>query len=84
MTLRSVGGADWFYDPVERAGQRGVAGGIGLNNIGLLVTTWGRVVSPGVGYFFIREGDGAQVKVMPPAGAVPPIEGSFVTVTGAV
>lgn len=88
MTIGSIGGGDWFYDPVTGSGQRGVAGGVGLNNVGLLVTTWGIVVSSGADHFVIRDSGAApgpsQVKVLPPAGAAPPNVGSFVTVTGAV
>jgi hypothetical protein len=43
MNNRTLGGSDWNYG--GGAGQRGIAGGIGLNNIGLLVRTWGKVMS---------------------------------------
>ena len=45
MNNRAVGGGDWFYNPIPAAGQRGISGASGLNNIGLLIKTWGRVIS---------------------------------------
>jgi hypothetical protein len=45
MTARSVGGGDWHYNPVTRAGQIGVPSGRGLNNVGLLVKVCGRVTA---------------------------------------
>lgn len=88
MTIRSVGGGDWFYNPASGAGQRAVTNAVGLNNVGLLVTTWGRVVSSGEGYFIISDGSlppfPAQVKVALPSGAAPRAIGTFVTVTGVV
>ncbi|MGB9619660.1 MAG: hypothetical protein ACPL7K_04535, partial [Armatimonadota bacterium] len=46
MPNRSVGRGDFFYEPgPPGVGQVGVVGGLGLNNIGLLVRTWGRVKS---------------------------------------
>jgi len=39
--LKYLGGASYHYDQDTGAGQIGVADGIGLNNIGLLVKAWG-------------------------------------------
>ncbi len=36
--------------------QQGVDGGFGLNNIGLLIRTWGRVTQVGEGYIYIDDG----------------------------
>ncbi len=47
MTNSSLGGADWNYDAGTGAGQKGIAGAIGLNNIGLLVRVWGNVTGSG-------------------------------------
>jgi len=44
MANRSLGGSDWFWDESTGAGQKGVSGGVGLNNIGLLVRTAGWVI----------------------------------------
>lgn len=60
MTCRSLGGGN--------AGlQRGVVEGQGLNNIGLLVRVWGRVIaqdpSPQPLWFKIDDGSGVSVKI---------------------
>ncbi len=50
MPNRSIGGSTLNgYTP-------GVTAGIGLNNIGLLVTTWGRVKAIGSDYFYMDDG----------------------------
>ncbi|MDO8586973.1 MAG: hypothetical protein Q7T82_08025 [Armatimonadota bacterium] len=49
MSNRVVGGGPRGY-------QSGVAGGAGLNNIGLLVSVWGRVTQIGGGYLYINDG----------------------------
>jgi len=41
MNNMYLGGGDWFYDSDTGAGQKGISGGIGLNNIGALIRTWG-------------------------------------------
>ena len=51
-----LGGGDWLYDPLTGAGQCGVNGGFGLNNIGLLVRVWGRVTTKGDGFLYIDDG----------------------------
>lgn len=55
---RSIGGEDWNYDPVSGAGQRGITGAYGLNNIGLLVTVVGRVTYADTDpmYFYVDDG----------------------------
>ena len=95
MCLRNLGGRDFAVDPeAPTSGQAGVSGGAGLNNIGLLVKTWGHVtqIDPDSRYFYIEDGsavmDGTQtdqvdnegVRVMQdPLGLRP---GDYVTVTG--
>ena len=39
----AIGGADWHCSAEGSAGQRGVASGVGLNNVGLLLRTTGYV-----------------------------------------
>lgn len=90
MSGRTLGGGGWNYAPPGTAGQRGIAGGAGLNNIGLLVRVAGRVtcVDPGGKFFTIWDGaavrdaggcDGVRVW----AETVPmPATGQFVLVTG--
>jgi len=61
MCLRNLGGRDFAVDPkVPTSGQVGVAGGAGLNNIGLLVKTWGKVtfVDTTNKFFYIDDGYG--------------------------
>ena len=66
---RGLGGADWEYEPITGAGQQGVTGVGGLNNIGLLVTVCGRVTEiepveePAIPTWFkIDDGSGRNIK----------------------
>ncbi|MDO8683460.1 MAG: carbohydrate-binding protein, partial [Armatimonadota bacterium] len=59
----SLGGVDWSYDSVSKAGQAGVFGGLGPNNIGLLVRVWGKVTQREDvtnTYFYIDDGSGLK------------------------
>ena len=82
----SVGGGDWLYDSGAAKGQRGVEGGVGLNNIGLLVTTFGRVVqvdpSSPAAWFVIDDGSGVDVKCVVPSGVAINPSWRYVCVTG--
>ena len=78
----SVGGSDWRYGALPQRGQRGIAGAYGLNNIGLLVKTWGTVTSASATSFLIDDGSGAPVEVVVPAGGSLPAQGRFVMITG--
>jgi len=84
MTNKSVGGGDWNYDPMLYSGQRGIAGASGLNNIGLLVRTWGRVIEaePQSGSFTIDDGSGPGLQCLVPEGAAPPELQAYVVATG--
>jgi hypothetical protein len=80
MTNKALGGGD--YEAALGFGQQGVLGGVGLNNIGLLVKTTGWVTekdtSASPAWFRIDDGSGVGVKVF---GSVP--SGTpYVTVTG--
>ena len=77
MTNRALGGSD-----LPSGGQLGVTGGEGLNNIGLLVTTCGRVTSTGADSFTISDGSGLDVKVVVPDTLSMPSLDAFVGVTG--
>ncbi len=84
----SLGGGDWFYNESTGAGQKGVAGGCGLNNIGLLIRTWGKVTYADADYFYLEDGslldDGSGnvgVKVLA-EGLILPAQDSYVQVTG--
>ena len=76
MSNTFLGGGD--LEP----GQSGVTGGHGLNNIGLLVRAWGRVVWAGADAFSISDGSGVDVRVAVPAWLSVPSEGSYVAATG--
>jgi hypothetical protein len=98
VTNRSVGGSGYFYNASDGAGQRGVGGSMGLNNVGLLVRTTGRVTYSDAegGFAYIDDGSGASdgntlgpggtvaqgVRMILPSGVVWPT-GSYFAVTGA-
>jgi hypothetical protein len=90
---RSLGGGDFGYDPgPPESGQRGVTGGAGLNNIGLLVRVWGRVVeiepvTPPTKptWFKIDDGSGRTIKCVAEGGSpvIDPLwQGKYAVVTG--
>lgn len=73
LSNAALGGEGFFYDPAPPAiGQQGVDGAAGLNNIGLLVRTVGKVTSVGSGYLYIEDGsalsDGTSTDGVPNAG----------------
>jgi len=84
LNCQSLGGGDGNWVQETGSGQRGVSGGVGLNNIGLLVKVCGKVAlvdqSTPARWFTITDGF-SPVKVLLPAG-VPPPSASVVVVTG--
>lgn len=87
MANCAVGGGDFsFRAGPPASGQRGVENGVGLNNIGLLVKTTGRITFAGkdrqVQTMVVTDGSGAGLRVDLPEGIVPPPVGSDVAVTG--
>lgn len=73
---RNIGGGDFGR-------QSGVIGGVGLNNIGLLVRTTGRVISTGEGSIVIDDGTGGGgVKVYLVKGIKAPPQNAYISVTG--
>lgn len=86
LNNEAVGGESSSYG----AGQQGVSGAAGLNNIGLLATAWGRVTGSGSGYFYIDDGagldDGSGIQGLRVVtnGASAPASGLMVCVTGPV
>ena len=66
-TNRAIGGGDWFYDPDYGNGQKGIKDAYGLNNIGLLVRTSGKVITSYAiappRWFTVGDGSGVVVKV---------------------
>lgn len=81
MPNRSVGGGD-FGNPADGMGQYGVTAGAGVNNIGLLIKTWGRVVSVGSGFVVIDDGSGTPVRVDTAGLASSPSVDDYITVVG--
>lgn len=80
LNAKALGGAQSGYTP-------GVEAGIGLNNVGLLVTIAGRINNAGTGYLYANDGsglsDGAGTGVKVFLGDIPMQTGkTFVTVTG--
>ena len=85
LNSRALGGGDWKYDPMTGAGQKGIAGASGLNNIGLLIKTCGTVMhgAPGDGSVFaIDDGSGVHVQIVLPPRVTSPGYGAHVCVTG--
>jgi len=60
LNNKSLGGGDFEYNSLTGAGQRGVEDGVGLNNIGLLVSATGVVTAVGDDFFYIDDGTHAR------------------------
>ena len=79
-----VGGGDYFYSagpPVR--GQKGSMWGSGVNNVGMLITVWGRVKSATSNGFIIDDGslpNGLPVTCL--GNAAPPAGNSYLRVVG--
>lgn len=86
MSNKTLGGANWQYNSATGAGQLGVKDGIGLNNIGLFVSTSGKVVqrdtaSPPL-WLRVDDGSGVNLMIVVPAGTTVPQVGAQVHITG--
>ena len=75
---------DFFYNPDTGAGQRGMRDGYGLNAVGSLLRTLGRVQSLTSDGFLMADAYGRSIKVLLPSGGTPPAVASFVGLTGIV
>lgn len=82
VTPTYLGGGPWFHDTLTGAGQAGVSGGTGLNNVGLLVSTFGTVTRVESGWFEVSDGSEGKAKVYPNLGDALPSLWDFVKVTG--
>lgn len=93
MSNRNVGGGDFHYIPgIWASGQRGIQGGVGTNNIGLLIRTWGRIVEiehalpPAMPTWLkIDDGTGTPIKCVAEEGKMlidPAMIGQYAVVTG--
>ncbi len=56
LSNKSLGGGDSLYNSTTGAGQCGIWGANGLNNIGLFVRIWGNVTANGTGWFYLDDG----------------------------
>jgi len=69
---KCLGGASFGYSPATGAGQEGVAGGAGVNSVGLLVKVCGLVTQVGSGYLYLEDGssllDGSTTGSTPNSG----------------
>ncbi len=75
MTNKALGGG-------AIGAQEGVSGAYGLNNIGLLVKTAGKVSNPTGATFVVSDGSGVALTVAVPDGQPLPAGGAYVSVTG--
>lgn len=83
LTNMALGGGGFGYVPGPPAtGQRGITGASGLNNIGLLVTTWGAFAYVNGTTFTVDDGSGVVVKCVVPAGVTLNPMWHYVRVTG--
>lgn len=79
MGNRWVGGNSLGTLP---AGQMGTTGGYGLNNVGLLIQTWGSVTEVGAGYVLIDDGANLPVRLQTSVLSAPPPLGDYVSTIG--
>jgi hypothetical protein len=82
MINKSLGGGDWKYDSATGAGQMGLSGGVGLNNVGLLVRIWGAFTYIDAHTFEITDGSGPAIKCVVPDGFTIDSNHTYVTVLG--
>jgi len=82
MANRTLGGGDWRYQEGTGEGQKGVAGGLGLNNIGLLVTIWGEFTKTSDTTFTLDDGSGTPVNCVVPSGVTLSPLWNYAVVTG--
>ena len=80
MNNVALGGANWHV--VGTGGQREVSNSLGLNNIGLLVKTWGIYQQIDATTFTVDDGSGLLVKCAVPSGTFLSSGWQYVSVTG--
>lgn len=61
MGNKLIGGTDWLYNGTAHTGQMGAYGMKGLNNIGLLVKTWGAFAMTDDTSFTLDDGSGSPI-----------------------
>lgn len=82
MNNFSVGGGNWLYDSGTGEGQRGIAGRVGTNNIGLLIKIWGSYVHIDSSTFSVNDGSGSSVRCAVPSFVTLNDGWQYVAVTG--
>jgi len=80
MNNSALGGANWHV--VGTGGQREATGSLGVNNIGLLIKTWGTYQQVDVTTFTVDDGSGLLIKCTVPSGTFLYSGWQYVTVTG--
>jgi hypothetical protein len=78
----ALGGGNWFFTSATGTGQQGIAGASGLNNIGLLIRTWGAFHMVDASTFTLDDGGGVSVKCVVPASVTLDPNWRYVGVTG--
>ncbi|BCW97242.1 MAG: hypothetical protein KatS3mg024_0069 [Armatimonadota bacterium] len=88
MTLKTVGGGAFQYNPETGAGQQGIHGVQGVNNTGLLIRVAGWVTHSAGGWFYLDDGSGVEdgsghagVRILLESGTAP-ATGEFVRASG--
>ena len=81
MNNAGVGGGDWSVSGTR--GQRGATGSLGLNNIGLLIRTWGRFQQVDATTFTVDDGAGLNVRCSVAPGTFLYSGWQYVSVVGA-
>ena len=80
MNNPALGGANWNVSGT--GGQKGTSSSIGLNNIGLLIKTWGKYHWIDDTTFEINDGAGLNIKCTVPSGTFLSSSWQYVAVTG--
>jgi len=80
MNNNALGGGDWSVSGT--GGQRGITGSDAVNNIGLLVKTWGRFQMIDATTFALDSGEGLDIRCTVPAGTFLNAGWEYAVVTG--
>ncbi len=84
LTNKALGGSNWHYDSPTGAGQIGVTGGVGLNNIGLLAKITGSLTYVDAHTFTIDDGSDALVTCVTPTTILANPAWQYAAVTGII
>ncbi len=80
MNNYAIGGTDW--NVIGTGGQKGTTSSIGLNNVGLLVNTWGAYQQVNATTFTVDDGAGLNIQCTVPTGTFLYSGWQYVAVTG--